>query len=219
MYLSLLPTVALLTTSLLPSTTAQSAGLNTSSNAVGASPLFGALPPILTGDTDAIAAITQALSLYGIAIDTKNFTALSGVFTSDVVALVAPTPINNLAQYESFLASDLAPFKTQHITDNVFVYDIADGAAKSISYQQAVYFGSGNFTGQIVTYYERFDDVFSKNLADGSWKSAKRSINIFVSNPCSLSIRTFARRLYTTQHCGRASICAFDFSGRRTRGS
>ena len=180
MYFSLLSFVSLLTVSLLPAfTTAQ----NSSSNAEGTSPIFAGVPPILTGDTDAIAAINQGLSLYGIAIDTKNFTALSGVFTNNVVTLVAPTPINSLAPYEAFLSSDLAPYKTQHTSITVFVYDIGPAAAQSVSYSRAIYFGSGNLVGQIVTFYERFDDLWSKSEVDGSWKIAKRSLEIFVSHP------------------------------------
>lgn len=169
---------------LLTVTTAQ----NSSSNAEGTTPIFTNVAPVLTGDTDAIAAITQGLSLYGIALDTKNFTALSGTFTSDIFAAVAPGgPIVGLPAYEAFLASNLSPYKTQHISTTVFAYDIGNGAAQSISYQQAIYFGSGSLVGQIVTFYERFDDIWRKSEADGSFKIAKRSLNIFVSRPLSRS--------------------------------
>ncbi len=185
MHFSLLSILGLLTACLLPIiTTAQ----NSSSNAEGTSPIFTNVAPVLTGDTDAIAAITQGLSLYGIALDTKNFTALSGAFTSDVVAVVAPGgPIVGLAAYEAFLASNQSPYKTQHISTTVFAYDIGNGAAQSISYQQAIYFGSGSLLGQIVTFYERFDDTWRKSEADGSYKIAKRSLNIFVGRPLSRS--------------------------------
>jgi len=181
MHFSLPSILGLLTVCLLPTiTTAQ----NSSSNAEGTSPIFANVAPVLTGDTDAIAAINQGLSLYGIALDTKNFTALSGVFTSDVEAVVAPGgPIVGLAAYEAFLASNLSPYKTQHISTTVFAYDIGNGAAQSISYQQSIYFGSGDLLGQIVTYYERFDDTWRKNEANGSFKVAKRSLRIFVSRP------------------------------------
>ena len=153
---------------------------NASDNTEGTSPLFAVVPPVLTGDTDAIVAITQGLSLYGLAIDTKNFTALAGAFTSDIVANVPPLPITGLAKYESFLAADLASLKTQHITSNVFAYNIAEGTAESISYQQAVHIGSGKLLGQVVTFYERFDDVWRRDLLDGSWKISERTLNIFV---------------------------------------
>lgn len=96
MHFSLLSILGLLTACILPIiTTAQ----NSSSNAEGTSPIFTNVAPVLTGDTDAITAITQGLSLYGIAIDTKNFTALSGAFTSDVVAVVAPAAPLSASQY------------------------------------------------------------------------------------------------------------------------
>lgn len=138
---------------------------------------------MLVGDTDAIAAINQGLSLYAIAIDTKNFSALSGAFTSNVVALGAPTPINSLAEYESYLASDLAPYKTQHTSTTVFAYNISPVAAQSISYPQASYFGSGSLLGQTFTFYERADDVWSRSEEDGGWRISKRSLDIFVSTP------------------------------------
>ncbi len=183
MHVSLPSTLGLFTACLLLTvTTAQ----NSSSNAEGTSPIFANVAPVLTGDTDAIAAINQGLSLYGIALDTKNFTALSGAFTSDVVAVVAPGgPIVGLAAYEAFLTSNQSPYKTQHLSTTVFVYDIGNGAAQSISYHQAIYFGSGNLLGQTVTFYERFDDTWRKSEADGSYKIAKRSLNIFVSRPLS----------------------------------
>ena len=186
MYFSLHSFISLLAVSLLPSVAlARSAQnpSNASANTEGISPLFAVVPPVLTGDTDAIVAIAQGLSLYGLAIDTKNFTALAGAFTSDIVANVPPLPVTGLAKYESFLAADLAPLKTQHITSNVFAYNIAEGTAESISYQQAVHIGSGKLLGQVVTFYERFDDVWRKDLVEGSWKISERTLSIFVRDP------------------------------------
>lgn len=183
MYIALHPFISLLAVNLLPSValvrSAQTPS-NASANAEGISPLFAVVPPVLTGDTDAVVAITQGLSLYGLAIDTKNFTALAGAFTSDIVANVPPLPITGLAKYESFLAADLAPLKTQHITSNVFAYNIAGGTAESVSYQQAVHIGSGKLLGKIVTFYERFDDVWRRDQVDGSWKISERTLSIFV---------------------------------------
>ncbi|KAG7004480.1 hypothetical protein G7Y79_00025g057660 [Physcia stellaris] len=182
MYFSLLSFARFLALGLLPRIILSQGITNATddpTNALSESPQFDVVPPYLTGDTDAIVAITQGLSLYGLALDTKNYSALSGAFTSNVNASVAPFPITSLAQYESFLTSDLAPYKTQHVSDNVFAYDFINGTAKSISYQQAIYFGSGNLTGQVVTYYERFFDNWVKELSDGSWKIARRILTIF----------------------------------------
>ncbi|KAG6988574.1 hypothetical protein G7Y79_00071g097450 [Physcia stellaris] len=171
MYFSLHLCFDLLAVNLLPSVVlvrGAKTSSNASFNAEGTSPLFAIVPPVLIGDTDAITAITQGLSLYGLAIDTKNFTALEGAFTDDMVANVPPVPVIGLANYESFLAEDLVPLKTQHITSNVFVYNIRERTARSTSYQQAVHIGSGNLLGQIVTFYERFDDVWRRDLIDVS---------------------------------------------------
>ena len=154
---------------------------NSSSLADGTSPIFSVVPPVLTGDTDAIAAINQGLSLYDYAIDTKNFSALSGAFAPDVVADVAPNgPITSLAAYEAFLQSDLAPYKTQHTTTTVFVYGLGPARAQSASYSQAIYFGTGNLLAQTAIFYERFNDAWTKSEVDGSWKISNRSLEIFV---------------------------------------
>ena len=186
MYFSLHLCLDLLAVNLLPSVVlvrGAKTPSNASFNAEGTSPLFATVPPALKGDTDAVIAITQGLSLYGLAIDTKNFTALKSAFTSDIVANVPPVPIIGLTNYESFLAGDLGPLKTQHITSNVFVYNITERTAKSTSYQQAVHIGSGKLLGQIVTFYERFDDVWRRDLMDGSWKISERTLSIFVRFP------------------------------------
>lgn len=155
-----------------------SAQNNGSSLTEGTSPIFSVVPPTSLNDTETIAAINQGLSLYGFAIDTKNYSALSGVFAPDINAQVAPTPITNLQQYESFLQSDLEPYKTQHTTTTVFVYDIGPTTAQSASYAQAIYFGQKELLAQTVIFYERFNDEWTKG-DDGSWKIAKRSLNIF----------------------------------------
>ena len=145
----------------------------------GASPIFFVVPPQSPDETETIAAINQGLSLYNIALDTKNSTALDSVFATDILALVSPTaPLNSSAAYEDFLKSDLAPYNTYHTTTSVFVYNIGATSAQSASYSQAVYFGAGRTLAQTATYYERFNDVWTKR--DGSWKIAKRSLNIFV---------------------------------------
>ena len=153
---------------------------NSSDLAAGTSPIFTEVPPVKVADPYVIQAITQKLSLYDIAIDTKNFSALSSTFADDVVANVAPFPIEDLASYEAFLEDDLALSKTQHTTTTVFAYDIETSSAKSISYSDAVYFGQGSALGQTFTYFERFDDVWSKG-ADGPWKISERTLTIFVS--------------------------------------
>ena len=170
---------AFFTLSLLTSgTTAQG---NFSGDAVGASPIFTDVPPVGVADPYVIEAITQGLALYDIAIDTKNFSALSGAFTTDVVPNVAPVPIKGLAAYEAFLQADLAGSRTKHTTDTVFVSNIEPYTAQSISYSDAIYFGRGSALGQQFTFYERFDDVWSKDKVDGSWKISERSLVFFVS--------------------------------------
>ncbi|KAL8797483.1 MAG: hypothetical protein Q9195_000299 [Heterodermia aff. obscurata] len=172
------PLPAFLTLAVLASSTFAQG--NFSSDAVGASPIFTDVPPVGVADPYVIAAITQKLALYDIAIDTKNFSALSGTFATDVVANVAPVPITSLAAYEAFLQADLAGSRTKHTTDTVFVSNIEPYTAQSISYSDAIYFGRGSALGQQFTFYERFDDVWSKDKVDGSWKISERTLVFFV---------------------------------------
>ena len=83
-------------------------------------------------------------------------------FTGDVVAKVAPVPINDLAAFEAFLQSGLAGLRTKHTTDTVFVHNIEPYPAQSISYSDAVDFGQGDAIGQAFTFYERSDDPWIK---------------------------------------------------------
>ena len=161
------------------SATAQ-AQTNSSGDAVGTSPTFSKVPPVTAADSFVIDSINQRLSLYNIALDTKTFSLLDGVFTPDIVPQVAVVPINGLPAYESFLASDLKGTRTKHTTDTVFVYDITNSTARSISYSDATYFGQGDGKGKAFAYYERFDDFWSNNGVSG-WKASQRSLTFFVS--------------------------------------
>lgn len=177
---SLSSATGLLTVGLLSTFAFAQNGTSTNGSSLATLPIYQNVPAANVENAEAIAAINQALSLYSIALDTKNFTALSGVFTEDVVAYIAPgSAINGRAAYEKFLASDLSPYKTQHLTNTVFAYNIKGTTAESVSYQQAIYIGTGSLLGQVVTFYERFDDSWRR--VEGRWKSFKRTIDIFVS--------------------------------------
>ncbi|KAL8718355.1 MAG: hypothetical protein Q9225_004496 [Loekoesia sp. 1 TL-2023] len=136
-------------------------------------------------DAMTVASIHNVLALFNLALDAKNFDALRDVYTDNVVARVARQPTNDIDSLIRFYnGTALGDVVSQHTAHTIFVYDIGPKAAKSISYANALYFSKVQegqfFARDAVTFYERYDDVWAKQ-ANGQWKIAERSINIYVS--------------------------------------
>lgn len=145
--------------------------------------------------------ITEILSLYGFLLDTRDFSLFNLVYTDDVVANVATPPITGLPALVKLykdLFTNQGP--TIHASQNVLVYDVTATNAKAGSYNTVTYFGTGSLAGQIVTYYERFQDVFTK--VDGTWKISERTLTLYVSRFLHLLIETMLiwRLLHTGCH-------------------
>ena len=86
--------------------------------------------------TTAIVSLQQTLALYPLAIDGKNFSALSAVFTQNVVANYS-APLNvlyGLEAVEAALQASLAPVTTQHglSTFSVQNLDLEAGRAGTV---------------------------------------------------------------------------------------
>lgn len=129
--------------------------------------------------TDIIVAVKQTLALWCIVVDSKTYPTLSQVFTSDVNAKVAPFDITNLTALSDFYETAFEGQITLH-EDNTFFVEIQNTtSAKATHYSEAVYFGQGNLTGQIVTFYEIYVDFLRPE--EGTWKIYDRSLNIVVS--------------------------------------
>lgn len=142
--------------------------------------------PKLSADSETTIEVTQILSLFGFLLDTKNFSALNYVFTDDVVVDSRPlsgtatgNPSTGLASLEKFYERVYFNQTTQHVSESVLVYDLAQTTAKAVSYQSVVYFGQGALLGQIATFYEKLDDDLVK--VDGSWRISARTLILFVS--------------------------------------
>lgn len=96
--------------------------------------------------------IHNTLALYPLSIDSKNYTALSRVFTCDVVANYS-APLNvvtGLSHLQAVLSESLFYVSTQH-SFATQVIDVFDGGreAKSLTYFTATHFGQGDFYGQV----------------------------------------------------------------------
>lgn len=106
-------------------------------------PVFTLLPAALASShmpssavTTAIVSLQQTLALYPLAIDRKNFSALSAVFAPNVVANYS-APLNllyGLEAVEANLQASLAPVTTQHAlsTFSVQTLDLEEGSAGSV---------------------------------------------------------------------------------------
>ena len=103
-----------------------------------------------------IAQIVNTLALYPLAVDGRNFSALSLVFTQDVVAdypiagLGVLTPLSVL---EQGLAAASANTNSQHAYGTQIVEIMEEGQAKSSTYFTATLFGKGKYYGEVCHCY------------------------------------------------------------------
>ena len=103
-----------------------------------------------------IAQIVNTLALYPLAVDGGNFSALSLVFTEDIVAdypvggLGLLTPLSVL---EQGLAAASANTNSQHAYGTQIVEITGEGQAKSLTYFTATLFGKGIYYGEVCYCY------------------------------------------------------------------
>ena len=103
-----------------------------------------------------IAQIVNTLALYPLAVDGGNFSALSLVFTENVVAdypvagLGILTPLSVL---EQGLAAASANTTSQHAYGTQIVEITGEGQAKSSTYFTATLFGKGKYYGEVCHCY------------------------------------------------------------------
>ena len=103
-----------------------------------------------------IAQIVNTLALYPLAVDGGNFSALSLVFTGDVVAdypvagLGVLTPLSVL---EQGIAAASANTNSQHAYGTQIVEITGEGQAKSLTYFTATLFGKGKYYGEVCDCY------------------------------------------------------------------
>lgn len=107
-----------------------------------------AIYPQAAGD---VAQILNTLSLYPLAVDGKDFDALSLVFTADVYTNFS-APLNVLTPLtvvKQALNQSLAPVTSQHSYGTQIVEILSECQAKSLSYFTASQFGKGVYYGQV----------------------------------------------------------------------
>lgn len=133
--------------------------------------------------------ITQVLSLYGFALDLKEFSKLDDVYTEDTVVDLGRGPINGLEALKRYYITSAGNTTTQHSSQNVYVYDVTETSASALSDAVAVFFRQGpTYPGSNIlllnnndtlTFYERFSDKLSRG-DDGLWRISARVLTILV---------------------------------------
>ena len=127
--------------------------------------------------------IHDKISLYSIALDTKNFALLSEVLTVDTVANYGLPPpnalVHGLAENQKVLKASIDGYVTQETISTTVVDFIDKDSPNSTAYLVANYFGKGNLTGQLLSVYGKYEDQWA--FEGGSWKIKNRTLSFFVS--------------------------------------
>lgn len=103
-----------------------------------------------------IAQIVNTLALYPLAVDGGNFSALSLVFTEDVLAdypVAGIGLLTPLSVLEQALAAASANTHSQHAYGTQIVEITGEGQAKSLTYFTATLFGKGVYYGEVCHCY------------------------------------------------------------------
>jgi ketosteroid isomerase-like protein len=133
-------------------------------------------------DPSAILSIQHTIAQYPLAIDSKDFSKLSAVFTQDAFAnySIAAPIMNGLPAIESTLQAVLVNFTTQHSLTTQSVNVPNNGHAEATTYVIATMFGIDGtlFEGQLVSAYANYMDKL--RVDQGTWKIYHRQVVIMV---------------------------------------
>ena len=131
--------------------------------------------------------IRNALSLYALSVDSKNFGALSGIFAPNFVgnfSLGGPD-LQGVAAAEKALADALKGLVSHHQIGTQVVDITSETQASSTAYFTATFFGQGNLTGQIATAYGKYVDSWTRDKKKDQFLISKRLLLYAVSHlPC-----------------------------------
>ena len=135
--------------------------------------------------------IRNKLSLYAIAVDTKDFGLLTNFFTEKAVANYSAPPPNDvyhgLPAIQEFLRVSVKDFVSQHAISSTVIDMTNEATPNSTTYVVASFLGQGNLTGQSLAIYGKYTDQWVYD--SGSWKTKNRNFTLFVR-------RNFTRTLY-----------------------
>ncbi|KAF2774256.1 hypothetical protein EJ03DRAFT_322849 [Teratosphaeria nubilosa] len=130
-------------------------------------------------------AIRNTISLYCIALDTKDFSLLHQVFTEDVEAVYSIRTATGVDAIAGAIEKRLSPVSFHHTLGTQIIEIATDGkAAKAHTYFTGVHFGKGKWEGKEVTAWGTYvDDLVlidgpaARNVlsgASGQWLIKRR---------------------------------------------
>ncbi|KAJ5514504.1 hypothetical protein N7463_004056 [Penicillium fimorum] len=140
-------------------------------------------------DASTVEAIRSTLALYAFAIDGKDFSALSKVFTADAVAnysapLNVLTPLENI---QSVLGTSLGCVTTQHMYGTQRIDVLSPKTAKSVTYYRAAHFGTGDKANDVAYAYGQYQDNWQLQ-STGAWRIVHRNLVYMGPNIGELSV-------------------------------
>ncbi|RYP11289.1 hypothetical protein DL764_000107 [Monosporascus ibericus] len=129
-------------------------------------------------------AIKNTLSLYCIALDTKDFRLMEQVFTEDVDAKYPFAALKGMQHVADTIQKRLAPITSQHALTTQTVSIAADGrTADAVTYFTGIHFGQGKWKGKEVTAWGKYVDTLTlfegkESLpgASGQWLISRRQV-------------------------------------------
>ncbi|RYP28258.1 hypothetical protein DL767_007308 [Monosporascus sp. MG133] len=129
-------------------------------------------------------AIKNTLSLYCIALDTKDFRLMEQVFTEDVDAKYPFAAMKGVRDVAETLQKRLAPVTSQHALTTQTISIAADGrSAEAVTYFTGVHFGQGKWKGEAATAWGKYVDTLAlfegkESLpgASGRWLISRREV-------------------------------------------
>ncbi|RYP22713.1 hypothetical protein DL765_001563 [Monosporascus sp. GIB2] len=129
-------------------------------------------------------AIKHTVSLYCIALDSKDFGLLEQVFAEDVDAKYPFATMKGVRDVADTIQKRLAPIASQHALTTQTISIAADGkTAEAMTYFTGIHFGQGKWKGNEVTAWGRYVDTLvlfegkeSLPGASGRWLISRREV-------------------------------------------
>ncbi|KAG6903134.1 hypothetical protein C0995_004681 [Termitomyces sp. Mi166 len=141
-----------------------------------------ALLDLNPSSASSVLAIKDTINHYPLAIDSKNFSALSNIFTVDAIANYSPPlgVLSGLETIQNVLQSSLAPVTSQHGLSTQTVTLFSNTEANTTTYFTAQQFGMGIWEGQLFTSYGRYEDHLI--LTRDGWRIDRRHLIYMVGH-------------------------------------
>lgn len=133
---------------------------------------------------DVITSIQQTLSLFPVAIDSKQYGLLDQVFTPTASVAFTPTEVpSGLSNIQAWLENVLKDLTSHHHLGGLQINQTNPCEATAINYLQGSFFGQGPAAGQIFFDFGYYEDQLVKDGGAGSnkWLVQSRVLHAVVS--------------------------------------